>query len=203
MVCLYFELIYVKLCFSSTETPRFLVLPDDRNHLSVPCLPHSQAASSWRMPRVLEDCSKQPPSHSSNVPPEGYPSSPHAVYRCLHSGPLWPAVNLKILCLTWCVCGDALNESPVCCVCVRRAGKNIGIFFPPSLVYSWLSSPSVPMGGGPRGGGSVLAWLAGWPGRGHQSLTAPGPWYPVLIPVLLSYHILTKSCIFFEPQLRH
>lgn len=131
MVCLHFELIYVKLCFSSTETPRFLVLPSDRNHLSVPCLPHSQAASSWRMPCVLEDCSKQQQSHSWNVPPEGYPSNPHAIYRCLHAGPLWPAVDWKIHSLTWCVCVGALNESPVCYICVRRAEKNIGIFSSP------------------------------------------------------------------------
>lgn len=109
-------------------------------------------------------------------PTRGHPSNPHAVYRCLHSGPLWPAVNLKIHSLTWCVMwGCSKWIICVLCVCYKGREKYWYLFSPHPSVF-WLSFPLVPVGGGL---GAAAVFLTGWLGdlaeaTSHWQLQNPG-----------------------------
>lgn len=134
-----FRLIYVKLCFSSRKHPGFscyqMIETTSRFlYHTLSCLQLKDAVSSRTVPSSRR--------HNSNVPPEGYPARPHAVYRCLHSGPLLPAVNLKILCLTWVCMWGCFKMNHLCVVSVLEGQGKILVSFSPLLIPGFLSLSS-------------------------------------------------------------
>lgn len=147
MVCLHFELIYVTLCFSSTETPRFLTLPHDRNHLPAPGLQLKDGSTPMR----IFWSSSLPTAemfHQRAALPD-----PHVIYRYLHSGPLWPAVNLKIhslnsVCVCVPVCTCCKRITCVLLFCWKGRGRYWRLPPPPPWCFPGFALPQFPWEGG-------------------------------------------------------